>query len=311
MMRIETSINLIPEQPSEAAWAALRHLAAEWNRSHLHRLVEISGIMLQLRIPDTSLVDRAEIRDFIDEMESALGVKAYSASRRIYNEQDYCEAAFVEIGGASLDRPGRPFVLNTEEALEPPVPCPKCGWQDIFNAPQTAPFMIDESILDDADPEGESLNGGWDCVALPAGRLLVSERLLIALRRADVRALEVLPVLAADTRKESARAFQLSAAKAVLVPCLKHESDKSYCFACGAVLDSTELDDTGDSLFTPQAEFRVNREQLAEEEVLSRHPSRAAMLYFAQRAYRIVHGEHFNGVGLGEIIQFCVHLSRA
>jgi hypothetical protein len=304
-MRIETSIKLIPEQPSEAAWAALRHLAAEWNHSHLHRLAEISGMMLQLRIPDSAIADRDEIRALIEKMRSESGVRVYSASRRIYNEQDYREAPFVEIAGVSLDRPGRPFVLNSEEAFGPPVPCIECGWQDIFNAPQRAPFAIDESLFDDALPGGETPLGGWDCVVLPAGRRLFSERLIAALRKADVRALEVEPVLAAHTGRISARAFEISADRAVLVPCSQYEAGVSYCAACGAVLDSPELDEASDSWFTPQAEFRVNSEELAGDEVLSRHPSRAAMLYFAQRAYRIISDARFNGVGQGETIQFC------
>ena len=303
-MTIETSINLIPEQPNEATWVALRHRADEWNRSHRHHLAEISGIMMQFRISDSSAADYAEIRDFVEDVESALGLKAYSASRRIYNEQDYWDAAFVEIGGACLDRPGRPVVLNAAEALERPVPCSKCGWQDALNALQTAPFLIDESILGGANPEGESASGGWDCVALPGGRLLVSKRLLSELRSADVRGLDVLPVLAAETGKESARAFQLGASKAVLVPGIRHASDETFCSSCGAVLDSAGLDERGDSLFGPQAEFRVSHEQVGEQELVSRHPSSAAMLYFAQRAYRIVYGRQFNGVRRGEIIQF-------
>jgi hypothetical protein len=306
-MRIETSINLIPDQPSEAAWAALRNLAAEWNRSHLHGLTEISGITLQLRIPDSTLADQDEIRALVDKMRSEAGVRVYPASRRIYNEQDYREAAFVEIVGVTLDRPGRPFVVNSEKALGPPVPCPNCGWQDIFNVPQRAPFTIDESLLDDPLLGGETPHGGWDFVALPAGRQLLSERLLVTLRQADLRGLEVQPVLAADTGRVSGRAFQISAGTAVLVPCSQHESGVSYCTACGAVLDSQEPEHGDDCLFTPQAEFRVNRAQLAGDEVLSRHPACAAMLYFAQRAYRMLSEARFNGVRASGLIQLCEH----
>jgi len=306
-MRIETSIDLIPEQPSDAAWTALRHLAAEWNRSHVHPLSEISGIMLQLRIPDGKHPEQGEILEMLEKIRSEGGIQVYAASRRIYNEQDYREAAFVEIIGTSLDRPGRPFVVNSDEAFGSPVPCPACGWQDIFNAPQRKPLAIDVSLLDDPLPGGEKPHGGWDCVALPAGRQLVSRRLLDTLRQREVRGLEALPVLAADTGIESRRAFQISAYRAVLVPCSLHESDVSYCTTCGAVLDSPGGGEASNPLFTPQAEFRVSREQLAGDDVLSRHPARGAMLYFAQRAYRMLSDACFNGVTPSGVIQLCEH----
>ena len=306
-MRIETSINLIPEKPDDAVWIALRRLAAEWNRSHAHPLSEVSGVMLQLRIPDSTLAEQSETLSLIDKLRSEVKVKVYEASRRIYDEQDYREAAFVEIVGTSLDRPGQPLVVNRDEALGPSVPCPSCGWQDIFNAPQRAPFAIDESLLDDALPDGEKPHGGWDCIALPAGRLLVSQKLLATLRQGEVRALEALPVLAAGTGRESDRAYQIAAQRAILVPCSQNELDVCYCPACGAVLDSPEDDDTNDLLFTPQAEFRVSHEQLAGDEVLSRHPSREAMLYFAQRAFRMLTDANFNGVTPNEVIQLYKH----
>ena len=300
-MRIETSLNLIPAQPSEATWGALRRFVADWNRSHVHPFSEVPGMMLQLRIADSTDPERREILAVLKKMRSEAGIRIFAASRRIYDEQDYREAAFVEVSGTSLDRPGRPFVVNSDEALGPPVPCPSCGWQDIFNAPQRSPFAIDESLLDK-----------WDYVALPAGRQLISQRLLATLRQGDVRAFEVLPVLAADTGRESGRAFRISACRAVLVPCPVDESDVSWCAACGAVLDSAEGDEgdeANDTLFTPPSEFRVSGEQIDGDEVLSRHPGRGAMLYFAQRAWRMLADGHFKGVTPGGVIQLCEHNS--
>lgn len=306
-MRIETSITLLPQYPSETSWAALRRVAEDWNLSHAYPISEIAGIMLQLRILDSTQAETAEVVSLLKQIHSEVSVSVYAASRRIYDGEDYRDAAFVELNGASLDRVGQSLVVNGDEALGYPVRCLSCGWQDQFNAPQNAPFVIDESLLDDAPPGCKWPQGGWDFIALPAGRQLISERLLLTLRKGNVSGIDVLPVFAATTGRESSRVFQLAACRAVLTPCSIHHSDVTYCASCGAVVDSPERNGAGDFSLTPQAEYAVSREQVAGNDVLSRHPSRGAMLYFSQRVYRMLVDTYFNGVTPSELMRFCRH----
>jgi hypothetical protein len=186
-MKLEASIMVFPEPPSEPTAEVLRNAAADWNRTHVHQFSEPIPKLLQLRL-DTSLPDYEEVLAMLDNLRSRANLRVETSYRRIYDEQDYLAAAFVEIYGVDLGGPDRSFVLNPDDALGPAVPCPSCGWQDPFNAPQRAPFEIDEALLDEPLPEsqGQPL-GGWDCVDLPNGHKLVSQKVLVLFRQGHVR----------------------------------------------------------------------------------------------------------------------------
>ncbi|MDM0053747.1 hypothetical protein [Variovorax sp. J22R115] len=304
-MKVESDIKLFPRRPTETAWSTLRRLADDWNQSHVHAMSEVSGLMMQINLPDSAPMEIEDFTVLLEKMRREVGVDAYGASRRLYDERDYLEVPFVQIFGAVLDRPERPFVVNAGAALGPPTPCPACGNHSTFDATQCAPFAIRESLLDDACLAAEMPYGGWDVVALPAGRVLVSARLLSTLRRGDVQGLEVRPVLQAETGMHSTRAFQIGARRAILTPCDLHAGDVSFCATCGAVRAGP--DEPMDRLFIPEPEFHIRDRDLAGDEVMSRHPSRSTMLYFAQRAYRLMFDAGLNGIAPSNVIRVCDH----
>lgn len=305
-MRVEANILVFPEQPSESAWQVLERAAANWDRTHRYQFSQPMRMLLQLRLPDTALPEYRELVAKLEVLRSEVALRVEPSYRRVYDAQDYVAAPFVEIWGVDLDTlPERPFVLNREQALVAPVSCPSCHWNDAFNACQIAPFEIDESLLDQPLQGTEQKPaGGWDCVNLPNGHKLVSQRLISLLEEGDVRGYELLPVLVGKTGKKSTRMFQILARRTILVPCNQSEG-VSYCETCGAVLDLPRDRPSNQLFSTPDPEFRIDEGQLQGDEILSRHSGRGAMLYISQRVYRMLLERPVIGIVPGEIIRVC------
>ena len=272
------------EQPRDETWNALAAFAAEWNKRETPKLSKVMDFLWTIKFPDRS--DPAYSR-FTRAIDAIGGVKYHVTSETIF---DYPAMDFVEILGISLEGFKKPFIVNEAEALGQPEPCGSCGWSDMFSRPQRSPFEINEELLDRALPEGgDKPKGGWDCVNLPNGHKLVSQRIVDLLRNERVSGYEIVPVLAGGTCKKSSRMVQLLAKRSIL-PLGPHA-----CPACGATLPSApeELD------------FCVKKVDLGHDEVFSQHPGRGAMLYFSQRVYRSLSAGRFNGIVPGDATNYC------
>jgi len=177
----------------------------------------------------------------------------------------------------------------------------------VFGGPQIEPFAIDETLLDRALPDGGNKpSGGWDCINLPNGHKLVSQRIVALLEKGGVRGYELLPVRVAATNRESSRMFQLIARRAILVLHARQHKDSGtiFCPACGAARSLPAGYDT--SLFQQKPEYCVSKDELKGDEIFSRHPSRGAMLYIAQRVYQLLLDARLNGIVLNDAIKFCM-----
>jgi len=296
------------EQPSEAAWIALGEIAKQWNDSHTPKFSDSMSFLWSINFEDQRDQSFSEFLQQLDSLRRNFACKFHATSELIYDEADYLSADFIEILGISLEGfIKRPFILNAGDTLSSPVPCHACGWQDMFSVAQRAPFAIDERLLDLAIPQGGSPpQGGWDCVNLPNGHKLVSRRILSLFEENQVTGFDVLPVLSGTSGKQSQRMFQILARKFVPATVLSNSGAQlSICQVCGAVLDPNVGDHAElASLLTPTT-WCVRRKDVAQDEVLSRHPSRGAMLYLSQRVYRLLVGAPLNGIVESTVLALC------
>jgi hypothetical protein len=294
------------DQPSEAAWKEANLFAAEWNKRNEPQFSTVMGFLLTINFRDQRLPVFSEFLQSLQTTQNSSGIKYLVSSETIFEEEDYRGADFVEILGISLEGfAGRPFILNDRVALGQPIPCPACGWQDIFNAPQRGPFAIDETLLDLALPEGgDKPPGGWDCINLPNGHKLVSKRIVALLEEGNVRGYELLPVRE-ESGAESRRMFQILARKTAIMANQPGGAEIPLCHICGAARSLSEGDQPGMSSVRTAPAFCVRKDALGGDEVLSRHPGKGAMLYVAQRVYRLLMASHLNGLIPSDIISLC------
>jgi hypothetical protein len=251
--------------------------------------------MWHVNFDESTRDDLDRLRDELVALEDSTGATHLLAWRDALEHSDYAQADFIELLGAELSTEP-PFVLNEAEVLDPGEPCPRCGSQDILDSVQTAPFVIDEPRLDGPAADGRRPDAGrWDVVTMPNGHKLVSKRLVAVLEENEVRGYELADVIDARTGEPSKRMFQITAAKAVLTVCEEHtRSDgQPLCQECGAAVTGVE------------GFLYVRADEVGDDEVISRHPGRGAMLYLSRRAFALI--EDLDGVVRNAILMVCRH----
>ena len=294
------------EQASETAWNAVNEFAALWNRDHADKLVDSTGFLWLIRFADRADPAAIEFAEAVGKALERNDIKYNMSVETLFDANDYATLDFIEIMGIGLEEfPGRAFFLNLNNALGESVACPTCGWQDMFSVGQKAPFAIDESLLDEALPEGgDRPAGGWDCVNTPHGHLIVSHRIVDALKRDHVRGYEVLPVHAGNGGRVSRRMFQLRCARSVFVLRRKDgiDSDAEFCATCGVAL-ARPL--TRAAVPDPTSGYCVAASDLQGDQLFSRNPGRGARVYVAQSVYRTLLDIHPNGLLPSDALALC------
>jgi hypothetical protein len=298
MRRTWTITLLEHEQPNAAAWRAACRFADDWNARQSPKFAAEVPFLRTVLLDsgDQPSLERllAELRALGD----AAGTTYRLNSRNVLEEADYSRADFIGILGVGLGDDSRPLILNAAAALAPSRPCPQCGWHDAFDQVQREPLVLNEALLDqkNADDEPPPHRGGWDLVELPGGQKLASPALLAVLKAGDVRGCEQREVLTAAGRA-SRRMTQITATKAILTPCDEHSrvDGAPFCPACGTAQGS--LKDY----------FWVRQDWLGEDEVISRHPGRGAMLYVSRRVYALLRSAGLGGILRHDVLFVCRH----
>jgi hypothetical protein len=294
------------EQPDAAAWKQINTFVDDWNKRFDPKFVKTMDFLCIIQFDNQDNPTFKEFSRELAALRSNYSVQYHATSATRMSQDDYRSADFVEILGISLEGiKGKPFILNERDALGSPSACHNCGWQDMFSAPQTAPFAIDESLLDQALADGgRSPQGSWDCINLPNGHKLVSNRVVKLLQDEKVRGWKLMPVLVSSTKKQSTRVFQLLGDNAILV---LHQTSPgpqvSVCPVCGAVRSIASDYDT--TILQAPLEFCVREDQVGTDEVFSRHPGRGAMLYVSHRVYLLLLNADLNGINPSEVISYC------
>jgi hypothetical protein len=191
-----------------------------------------------------------------------------------------------------------PLVVNEQEVFAAASPCPRCGQQDLFDIAKTSRFVIDETRLHVGVAGGPAPPpDGWDAVHLPNGHRLVSHRFAAVLGDNDVKGYELHEVIDAATCDISPRVFHLTAKKAVLTPCPDHTvvGGAGFCPECGMALGSLE------------GYFYVRADWIGNDEIISRHPRRGAMLYVSRRVQGLLDAASLTGLHRGGVLMVCRH----
>jgi hypothetical protein len=298
-MRTSRSVALFQhEQPSAVAWDAVSRLCREWNARSRPRIEQPHPFMWMGTFDDAEKDDYDALVTELDTLVDRLGVVYQTAIGTHLEESDYAIADFIQILGVGLGSEERPFLLNRSEAIGPPEPCPDCGAQGIFEMPQTAPYHIDESLLD-GDTVDERLQGsdGWDVVNLANGQILVSDRFREVLEDTGASGYELIAVTSGDPPRPSERMFQLVARHAVLVPCLEHSRFIGLppCPTCGFGRGVLE------------AYFWVRADWVDGDDLVSRHRRGAAHLYVRRRVYDALVAAGLNGLHRNDVMRVCRH----
>jgi len=295
------------ENPDENSWRQIVDFVEHWNNGHNVKLSNTMNIMLSITFPEE--VD-PELDDFVVQLraiEQQCQVRFSARAEVQFNEIDYQNADFVEIQGVGPTMSdGRQLILNEDQALDTPAACPTCGWTDVFDKPQRQSFVIDETLLDAFPPEGERQPvGGWDCVNLPSGHKLVSRRFVSILEINKVHGFELRAVLDNRTGKPSRRMVQLLAQRPV--PALKPIGDWKgkliICPACGTAR-RIGIEPQQTNICT-EPDYCVERRQIGDDEIFSRHLRRGAMLYISGRAYTELRRSGVNGLFASNIVRLC------
>lgn len=283
-MRRTWSVAVARDDRPDAAWQRVGEVMRSWAGD-----ATITPIGEVMWMADTS---SAAVADALAHAVLAVGAQPLRSSRTVYDDEDYAAADHVGVTGIDLPF-DPPFVRNEAEAYRVGPPCPRCGHHDPFNVTVVEPPRIDEAMLDAPAPDGSQPGPqGWEAVNLPDGGLMLSTRLVTALRDAGVRGLVIEEVL--DARgATSARMAALRATVAVPTPCPRHTRIEGapFCPACGAA--NGDLD----------GYYWMPRSVVGNAEIVSRHPHRAAMLYVSPRAYAIL-GE-VPGIRRGDPVRVC------
>jgi len=294
------------QQPGEAAWAEVGAFAKAWNQEHETKFSNIAEILWSIEFPDANDRALAEFLGRLCAVRSLFQISCLTQAKNIFSECDYRAADFFEILGVNLVGADRRFVLNEAEALGPPVPCPECGWRDMFDKPQLTSFVIEESLLDASLPTGEHPPpGGWDCVNLPNGHKVVARRVVALLDANKVKGYELLPVLTSATNQPSERVVQILAHKAipVLRPVGDFEGALVLCNRCGAARSLNPW--FREHLVDMQPMYCVGQDEVSRDEIFSRHLGRGAMLYVPGRVYGVLIAAYISGIVAAGIVQYC------
>lgn len=279
-MRRTWSVAVARDDRLDADWRHVGEVMGSWAEAALSPIGEV------MWLADTG---SAEIADALADAVAALGLTPLRSSGTVFEDHDYATADYIGVSGTDLSL-DPPFVLG--EPFRDDPPCPECGHHDAFDVTRVRPVRIDESLLDAPAPDGSRPGpDGWEVVNLPDGGLLLSARLVSALRRV-ARGLVVEDVL--DARgKTSGRMAALRADVAVLTPCPRHTrfEGEPTCPLCGTARS------------TPDGCFWLPRSVVGTADVVSRHPGRAALLYVSQAVFAVL-GD-VPGVRRGDPVRVC------
>lgn len=280
-MRRTWSVAVARDDRLDVDWRHVGQVMGSWTDR-----AEISPVGEVMWLAHTGSV---EVADALADAVTALGLTPLRSSRTDFEDQDYATADFIGVTGADLSL-DPPFVLG--EPFRDDPPCPECGHHDAFDVTQVRPVRIDESLLDAPAPDGGHPGpNGWEVVNLPDGGLLLSTRLISALREV-AEGLVVEDLLDAHG-ETSARMAALRAEVAVLTPCPRHTrfEGEPPCSSCGTAKSSVDGD------------FWVPRSVVGTADVVSRHPRRAALLYVSQAVFAVL--ADVPGVRRGDPLRVC------
>lgn len=283
-MRRTWSVAVARDPRQEATWQRVGEVMRSWTGD-----VTVTPVGEVMWMADTA---SPAVANALANAVIAVGAHPLRSSRTVFDEADYAAADLVGVFGIDLSL-DPPFVRNTARAYRANPPCPQCGHRDAFDVSLVEPPCIDEAMLDHAAPDGSRPGPhGWEVVNLPDGGLLLSTRLITALRDAGVRYLATREVL--DRRgATSARMAALRASVAVLAPCPRHSKVEGdpFCDVCGTAHGNLE------------GHFWMPRSTVGDAEVVSRHPGRASMLHVSPRVYAMLSGA--SGLGRGDPVRVC------
>lgn len=283
-MRRTWSIAVARDPADDATWQRVGEVMRAWTAKAT--VTPIGEIMW---MADT---DSALIADALTEAITALGVEPLRSWRTVYDEADYTVADFIGITGIDLSLQP-PFVLNNPGSYTTDAPCPQCGQRDMFGFAADVVPRIDEDLLDVPAPVGARPGpSGWEVVNLPDGGLLLSTRLVTELLDAGVRGVVTDDVLDA-TGAPSTRMARLRAPVAVPAPCPRHArvEDGEFCPTCGTANGTLD------------GYFWMPSSVVGDAEVVSTHPTRAAVFSMSRRAFAIL--AMIPGVRRGDPVRIC------
>lgn len=264
-MRQSWSVTVTRDPGRDDVWRRVGEVMRSWSRA--------AAVTPVGEVAWTAETATAADADALAAAVAEVGAEPLRATRTHGDDADLAVADLVGLLGVDLAL-DPPLVLNEADAYPPGPPCPGCGAHDAFDVAPGAVPRVDEALLDAPAPDGSRPGPrGWEAVNLPDGGLLLSARLVTALRDARVRGLETEEVQDADGRP-SRRVVAVRAAVAVLVPCPRHTrvDGDPPCPVCGTARGSVV------------GWTWLPRSAVGDAEVVSQHPGRAAMLLLAPRA---------------------------
>lgn len=276
------------QQPDEQVWARIRRLVGGWDHP---RFGAVTGEMSQGAFSSRSQLDR-----FLAALGRIEGAAHLLVERAEVDDEDYAAADLVAVWGADLPVDA-PLVANRATAYRQPPPCPGCGRGDEFDLVAVEALRIDLDVLRGPQADGSAPGaGGWDVADLPNGQLLVSGRVRELLRTGRVRGYELTGVLDATTGEPLPGHAALSARRAVLRPCPAGPGEPeppAVCPGCGTTLTSSG------------GLVRLRGSDVGDDEVISRHPGRHALLHVNQRVHRLLWGAGLAGLRRTGIATLC------
>lgn len=285
------------EQPDEDAWQEVQRLVADWNQRETPKFEAVMDFMWQITFGSDDRRKVDVLRGLVREAERAAGVTHHYSWRDRLEEDDYARADFVGLLGCEPDTTVL-FLVNEDAAFAAAPPCPRCGAWSPYTVEQTAPLVIDPGKLAQSVAEAPASEGrACDLVSLGNGHNLISRRLAAILTDNDVTGHELRPVIDSTTGDPSAEIVQLLAAKAVISPCMEHTriDGDPFCPLCGTAYGMLE------------GYFWVRDSWTGTDEVMSRHPGKAAMLHVSRRVYDMVRDAELNGIRRGGVFMICRH----
>jgi hypothetical protein len=302
LMKQTSTLTLLQhEQPGTKVWRELVQVVTRWNEVESPQFTRVAEFMWHVNFDSASEAQMNRLVSQLEALKQRQGAVYHLASRSLIEESDYAVADFIEILGVGLGSTSRPFLVNEATAFGTPVPCPTCGAQDAFSAPQRAAFVIDETLLDEANSSGaKAPPGGWDLINLANGQKLISQRFARVLDHNDIEGYDLIEVIDSATRQPSKRMVQIAATRAVLAPCPEHSvvEGRSFCPTCGTAQG------------TLKGFFWVRRDWIDGDEIVARHPNRGAMLYVSHRIYDALLAAKLNGIHRNDVLRVCEHVAE-
>jgi hypothetical protein len=224
------------------------------------------------------VVDTAEERDELAaRLATVPGAVFTLAQDASYDASDLATADYVAV----FPREERLRVAQPD-ALVATGPCPGCGLEDSFDVTQRGPFVITRG-----DTDG-------DTSALPGGGMAVSTLFVGVLSDVAATGWSTEDIVDGESGRASETWSQLVANRAVLVPCEHTEVDgNGFCAHCGRALG------------TSSGVVRVSCADLAEEDVVARHPGRRAMFYLSRRVLDALAAAGVGDLILGDPLSVC------